>query len=228
VLDQSKRIVPYDYLVTSKLPGSTVVDAWPNLTEQQRENIAYWSGKYLAMIHSHSCTGFGKLRDLVQGGFPGWFEYLHDYFRRYARQGLDLGAPDMSTVERVEVALAKYRPLLAGVRTASLVHSDYHFENILTAGGKVSGIIDFEWAFAGDPALDFVVEDKWDKMCPGSAPLLYKGYLSERDLNPDHGLKVGIYKMVGHVESIVDSARAGDTARCERFKELMLAELAKL
>ena len=206
MLDRSRLIVPYDYLVTTKVPGMPVVDAWPSLTEQQREEAAYWSGKYLAIIHNHTFPRFGKLRELETVGFPTWSSYVHDYFQRYAKQALELGVLDADAIERVDTVLSKYRPILDGVKTASLIHSDYHFENILAVDGRVSGIIDFEWAFAGDPVADFAVDDKWDEMCPGSATLVYKGYMSERDLDPDHELKVGIYKMVGHVESIVDKA----------------------
>jgi aminoglycoside phosphotransferase (APT) family kinase protein len=227
-LDHSKLIVPYDYLVTTKLPGRPVADAWASLTDQQRVKVAYWSGKYLAVIHNHTFEGFGKLRDLEKGGFSIWFDYMHDYFQRYASQALDLGALNIATVERVDAALARHRSLLESVKVASLVHSDYHLENVLTADGQISGIIDFEWAFAGDPVADFVVEDKWDEMCPGSVPFVYRGYLSERELDPDHEAKVALYKMVGHVESIVDTMRAGDSNGCERFRRMMLDELGRL
>ena len=50
--------------------------------------------------------------------------------------------------------LAAARGLLAQVRSGALAHCDFHYENILQDGGRLSGLLDFEWAISGDPAYD--------------------------------------------------------------------------
>lgn len=158
-LDQSKQLVPYEYLITSKLEGTSVIDSWNSLSAKEQERIAYEAGTYLALIHSYTLERFGKLRDLPNGGFTYWYDYCADYFHRYANQALAMNIIDPSLRDRMQAVLEKYRPLLDTVRKGYLLHSDYHFENILQRKGVVSGIIDFEWAYAGDADVDFVVED---------------------------------------------------------------------
>ena len=205
--DRSKELVPYEYLITTRLEGMPVIDSWSSLSAQQRERIAYEAGSYLAVIHSHTFDRFGKLRDLASGGFACWYDYSADYFHRYAHQALDLGIIDTSLRDRMQAILEQYRPLWDAVTKGSLVHSDYHFENILQHNGAVSGILDFEWAYSGDPTLDLVAEDLWEHMYPGSKPFVYAGYTSLRQLDPNHDLKMALYKLYTYLEFLVDSKR---------------------
>jgi aminoglycoside phosphotransferase (APT) family kinase protein len=41
------------------------------------------------------------------------------------------------------------------ISTASLVHFDYHPLNVMTDGRRITGVIDWSNAFAGDPRADF-------------------------------------------------------------------------
>jgi hypothetical protein len=61
---------------------------------------------------------------------------------------------DTTTTTRIEQLLVRFQPLMSVVTTGCLLHRDYHFENVLQQEGKVTGIIDFEWAMSGDPVFD--------------------------------------------------------------------------
>jgi aminoglycoside phosphotransferase (APT) family kinase protein len=123
-LDQSKQLVPYEYLITSKLAGTSVIDSWNGLSAQARERVAYEAGRYLAMIHSHTFERFGKLRDLPNGGFTCWYDYCADYFHRYANQALAMNIIDTSLRDRMQAVLEKYRPLLDMVKSGSFSRLD--------------------------------------------------------------------------------------------------------
>jgi aminoglycoside phosphotransferase (APT) family kinase protein len=74
-LDQSKELVPYEYLITTRLEGTPVIDGWSDLSVQERERIAYEAGRYLAVIYSHTFDRFGyKLYN--------YLEFLVDSKRR--------------------------------------------------------------------------------------------------------------------------------------------------
>jgi aminoglycoside phosphotransferase (APT) family kinase protein len=227
-LDQSRELLPYEYLISTRLEGTPVIDSWSGLSVQERERIAYEAGRYLAVIHSHRFDRFGKLRDLASGGFACWHDYSADYFHRYARQALDLGNIDTSLRDRMQAILERYRPLWDAVTKGSLVHSDYHFENILQHNGAVSGIIDFEWAYSGDPTIDLVAEDLWEQMCPGSKPFVYAGYTGLRQLDPNHDLKMALYKLYTYLEFLVDSKRRADEAEFQQVYAKLQAALQGL
>ena len=226
--DRSKELLPYEYLITTRLQGTPVIDSWSDLSVQERERIAYEAGSYLALIHSHTFDRFGKLRDLASGGFAYWYDYSADYFHRYVRQALDLGIIDTSLRDRMQAVLDKYRPLWDAVTKGSLVHSDYHFENILQHNGAVSGVIDFEWAYSGDPTGDLVAEDLWEQMCPGSKLFVYAGYTSLRQLDPNHDLKMALYKLYTYLEFLVDSKRRADEDEFQQVYAKLQAALQEL
>src|SRR5579864_2328238 len=57
--DRSKELVPYEYLITTRLEGTPVIDSWSGLSAQERERVACEAGRYLAVIHSHTFDRFG-------------------------------------------------------------------------------------------------------------------------------------------------------------------------
>ncbi len=67
-----------------------------------------------------------------------------------------------------------------------LIHSDYHYENILQRAGRLTGILDFEWALSGDPAYDFMNADVRERQIPGSEAAFRIGYHSLRSFDAEH------------------------------------------
>lgn len=61
---------------------------------------------------------------------------------------------DAATVSLLEAAWDVFEPLLSF--TPALVHADLGTEHILVSNGRLSGVIDWETACVGDPAIDFV------------------------------------------------------------------------
>ena len=127
--------------------------------------------------------------------------YLEDYVSRHVRQARDEELLDATTTTRIEQLLVRFHPLMAAVTTGCLLHRDYHFENILQQEGKVTGIIDFEWAMAGDPVFDCRLDETLSE-CPGSVEPFYAGYASITPLTEHHRLKVDFYRLLLCLECI--------------------------
>jgi aminoglycoside phosphotransferase (APT) family kinase protein len=211
-LDVSLEIAPYAYLITSKLPGTPIIDSWSSLNNNQRQQVAQEAGHYLAQIHTHSFQRFGKLRSL---DFATWYAYVADFFGRYARQAVTLGGITSNDHLRLELVLKRHKSALEAMKTGKLVHSDYHFENILQQDGRITGIIDFEWAYSGDPLADLVVDEKWESMCPGSGLHVYMGYDLKLDANAHIRLK--IYKLLAELETLVDALKKGQSSHAREI-----------
>jgi aminoglycoside phosphotransferase (APT) family kinase protein len=229
-LDFSREIAPHPYLITTKRPGLPLVERWPDLSAAARAQTARQAGRLLAMIHKQEIGAkFGALSLLAQGGGSSlWLSYVSDYVRRYAKQAVELGLVDPFLPIRAQTVLLRHRSTLTAVTSGQLVHSDYHLETILVEGETISGVIDFEWALSGDPSWDFVVEDQWEAMCPGSRTLIYEGYQEESTLPDDHAVRVMLYRLLAHVESVVDFTRRGDPARATREQERLFDVLQSL
>jgi aminoglycoside phosphotransferase (APT) family kinase protein len=201
VLDESRTLVPYAFLITTRLPGETIYDSWGRLDSRTRERLAFDAGRYLALLHRHMLPAFGSLGRLAEGGFPTWKAYLDEHVARHARRARDAQILDTTAITRIEQLLARFQPLMAAVRTGCLLHGDYHFENLLQQEGQVTGMIDFEWAKAGDPAFDCRIDETLAE-CPGSVAPFYAGYASISPLSEHHRLKADFYRLLLDLESI--------------------------
>lgn len=211
VLDESCTRFPYAFVIMTRLPGETVYDSWSGLDARTREQLAFAAGRYLALLHEHSLPGFGSLSRLAEGGFPTWTAYLSDYVARHSRRAREEELLDASATARIERLLARFQPLLAAVTEGRLLHGDYHFENILQQDGRITGIIDFEWAMAGDPAFDCRIDETLAE-CPGSVEPFYAGYASVAPLAADHRLKADFYRLLLCLESIAGWGRDPEAA----------------
>jgi aminoglycoside phosphotransferase (APT) family kinase protein len=206
VLDESRALAPTAFLITTRLPGETVYESWPGLDRRAREQIAFEAGRCQARLHQHTLPAFGGLSELAAGGFPTWKAYLEDSVARHVRQARQQELLDAAATARIERLLTRFEALMAAVTIASLLHRDYHFENILQQAGRITGIIDFEWAMAGDPAFDCRIDETLAE-CSGSVGPFYAGYASLSPLSEQHRLKVDFYRLLLCLECIAGWGR---------------------
>jgi aminoglycoside phosphotransferase (APT) family kinase protein len=225
-LDLSKSLAPYDYIILSKMAGEPLIDCWQDFSPQERERVGRAVGRYLAMMHECPFTGFGALKNLPEDGFKSWHDDMADFLKRHGEEATANHSIDAGIVERMQAILARHRPLLEMGAQGRLVHGDYQFENVLVQD-DVTAILDFEWARSGDPAWDFRLEDQWEEECPGSRALLYEGYTSYRPLDPDHALRVRLYKLWQELDNVIFFAEdQPDAEWYRRSVERLLALVA--
>jgi aminoglycoside phosphotransferase (APT) family kinase protein len=201
-LDTSGLRIPYSYLLLTYLPGKPLVKVWPTLAPETREKVAFEAGAHLARIHNVSLDFHGNLGSNQQR-FNNFYEYAIDFCARFVLPASQTRLYTPTMHEQLATLLHVCRPYIQHV-SPHLVHSDYHFENILVENDTVTGIIDMEWALSGDPTWDFLVEDKWEEQCAGSRALVYEGYRSIRRLDTQHRLKTRLYKAIHALETIAE------------------------
>lgn len=208
-LDESRQVIPYDYLVMTRLPGVNLAESWRSLDPARVSSHAHEAGRWLARLHGTTLTGFGPLRCLADRPFRTWRDYFHDYVGRYMMQARERDLLDDRLSAHLVAALQNARDLLDGVTVGVLVHSDYHYENILQDAGMLSGLLDFEWALSGDPSFDFVTGPVREVMIPGSEAHFVAGYTSIRALDTAHPRRVALYRLFLHLETAVTDAMQG-------------------
>jgi len=210
VLDASRRVAPYDFIVLTRLPGTNLADSWQELTPARICDLACEAGRCLARLHAITLPAFGKLHEQDAPRFHSWPGYFNDYARRYLNEAARYGILEDPPHTRLEGALDRAQPLLERVTRGVLVHSDYHYENILQAEGNLSGILDFEWALAGDPSYDFMNADVREEQIPGSGATFLDGYRSVRSLDTEHAQRLVVYRLFLRLETAVMHARRGN------------------
>lgn len=228
-LDLSKSIIPYNYIILSKIDGTPLIDDWASFSQEQRAATGRAAGRYLAMMHNIMLDGFGNLSGLEGDPLPRWYDHVDGFFERYAAALLNARVIDPAIYARMRRCVDHVRPLVDMSAHGRLIHSDYQFENVLHCDGVITGIIDFEWAISGDPTWDFRVDEQWDDDSPGSARYIYEGYTSLRPLAEDHELRRWLYKVLFHLDSV--DMYAGDTDEQDDFTYFygeMMKALARL
>lgn len=223
-LDDSKTLVPCDYMIMNKIEGRPLIDDWPTLTPAQRRQAATEAGRILARMHAITFPRFGRLYGAAQV-FDSWTESIMDKFQGDGQEAVKEGSLPAAIYDRMQAVLEAHRLTFDAVTTPRLVHWDYHFGNLLQQDGLITGVLDFEWALGGDPAYDFDRREQWDEDCPGSREWLYGGYISLRPLDADHETRVMLYQMIWFLDCVVD---ARDPAEADMMRGKLMDRLERL
>jgi aminoglycoside phosphotransferase (APT) family kinase protein len=202
VMDLSKRLIQQNYIILTRSPGQPMIDAWAEMSPPQRIAAAFSAGQHLARMHTLAFNHYGPLKEIGMLQFHSFYDYLYHLYERFSQQAMAIHALPTEADQRIRQLFDENRDLLMAPHHMHMVHGDYQLENLLVEDGIITGVIDFEWAFGGDPTWDFVAEDKWDEQCPGSRDAIYAGYRQMRPLDPDHERKLRLYKAVMYVETI--------------------------
>lgn len=141
---------PRPVIVQRRLPGVLLTDAEPS------EGLCRSVAGVLRLIHDLPVDGgFGNLGPDLRGEDGRLSAWFTGRVEREAESVRPAMAPDDAA--RVDEALARLTSC-AGLLDSlphGLAHGDFQPSNLLVAGDRVSGVLDWEAAKAGPPAFDF-------------------------------------------------------------------------
>ncbi|HEX3647092.1 MAG TPA: aminoglycoside phosphotransferase family protein [Pseudonocardiaceae bacterium] len=149
--DFSREVIGNDYLLMTELPGANWATQLDRITGADRDRLRTELGAVTAALHRVTGPSFGYPQDEP---FPTWraaFTGMLDaLFADAARFEVPLPEP----VGRIRAATARHLHLLDDVTTPVLVHFDLWAGNILVHDGALTGVVDGERAFWGDPLAE--------------------------------------------------------------------------
>lgn len=162
----SRQANPREWMISKRLPGQSLLMAWPDMERAHRSDAARQLGRALKALHEVTLPQALEnpwLSDaVVPGGKPedGYriaprdFRVTTDNLRR-------LGLIEDALIARAEVFMAERQSLFES-DTDVLIHSDPHFNNLLW-DGKTLTLIDFEVATRAprDRELQTLIEYCW-------------------------------------------------------------------
>lgn len=164
------------------LPGRSFPTWPPRLVERMIECVSAEAGIIAPQPEStHQPWGEFVLHTLTDGE-DGWAQ--HDTLRVHSDRSRRI-------IDVVESVGAEARP--SWFPTNGLVHFDLHTDNVLAVDdGTLTGIIDWEGAFAGDHCFDLVSfafdldghgQQIWDRIEPLVEPRVLRAYVAHRALD---------------------------------------------
>jgi aminoglycoside phosphotransferase (APT) family kinase protein len=160
--DNGRTVIDCDFLLMTACPGRGWYTQEDQLDPAQRTRLRTEFGGLIAALHQVTGSGFGYPRQatpLATTWRAAFLDMVDVVLADAVDYAVPLPLPPVEIAERVRAA----GDVLAEVTTPVLVHFDLWDGNILldlnSGTPVISGIIDAERAFWGDPAADFTSLD---------------------------------------------------------------------
>jgi aminoglycoside phosphotransferase (APT) family kinase protein len=235
-VDESRARLPRRFVVMTRLPGVSVRDRFgragaPALFRKM--------GALLRRLHDVKMPRHGYLLEAdVAEPFETNATRMAAAFETKYRDFRDWGG-DPGLCQRIERFVAARAQALAECDGAVLCHNDFHTGNVLAApkpdqapdlgpdgGWRLSGLVDFENAVAGDPLFDLAKAlDYTAHECPSGRAPLAEGYGPLGRPGAEEALAV--YR-VYHKLELLNWFKAVGEGRFGPATASLVAELAKM
>lgn len=149
--DGSGMIIPHEYVIQTYVPGESLLARWGKADAEERAGYLRQLAGYLRRMHGIRLGGFGDPTNPRHG--ESWAA-LHARRAAHALQvAREAGNAQPALLDRAAKALSRDCTALVG-GYPSLTHGDLHFGNIHVREGAITGILDFERAWAAAPDWD--------------------------------------------------------------------------
>ncbi|KRR02719.1 hypothetical protein CQ12_06465 [Bradyrhizobium jicamae] len=156
--DDSKRLLPLNFILMTRLDGSRLGVLEKDLTSEQLASAYAQIGRLLREFHHIPMEAFGYIGPTgIWTAHSSNHDYLTHQFQRKLKEFAERGG-SAELAQRIAGHVAERAHLLKGCSQAVLCHNDLHAGNLLATIGneglRLTGVVDFEGALAGDPLMD--------------------------------------------------------------------------
>ena len=157
-VDTTKTIVDRDFMIVRRIPSRTI-DQF-DFTPEEHARIFGEFGRCVARLHAITRPRFGRVRQVLEGGgYATWAECLQQEIAQWESVAAPAGLFTRAEHQHIRSLYRDHTPLLNEVQTATLVHTDLGWGNILvrtdTPRPEFGAIIDPDRALWGDVEFEF-------------------------------------------------------------------------
>lgn len=152
--DPDCSLIPSEYFIMEFIEGTPFNKVKESLPIEEVEGIQRQIGEYSRRINACKGEKFGYFHDgdQLRGS---WTEAFRRMIDDVIADGRDLNVELPISYFDIEKEIEKRIYSLQEVTQPSLVHWDLWDGNVFIHEGKISGIVDFERAFWGDPLIEY-------------------------------------------------------------------------
>lgn len=151
--DNKRKLLPYDFLITTYEPGEYLCDIFPSRPLLRKE-LGRSVGQVFARIHRIDVKNFGLLNDKGVGERKSWEPVALEQFEAdmaYIKKNRLLKPEEIQAISEMVAS----RKGWIDCKRSVLLHSSLELENVLAVGNDVSSVLGFGSAKGGDPAREF-------------------------------------------------------------------------
>jgi aminoglycoside phosphotransferase (APT) family kinase protein len=155
VFDNTKAIIGSHYLIYKKIQGDNLYNVWHTFTLEQRRSVTKQLCDILRAINETDIDAVPEAANLEH--IPSWKEHILAKINKYLHIVEQANTITHEQAQKIREYVDKHNSALDEQKLA-LVYWDAHFDNVLVAGDKIVGLIDFERTEVAsiDFALDIV------------------------------------------------------------------------
>jgi len=210
--DKSGSLLELDRacMLISALPG------WPLSDRPVRHphRIKQRLGEYLHQLHRIRGREFGYVGSHnPMSPEDTWWDAFRVMWKKLLEDIASIGAYRQREILNYQSLLNDHRSCFSGPRFASLLHMDLWFQNILTNGSEITGIIDWDHSLWGDPEMDLA---QVEKSCLIDDHF-WKGYGRKPEFDDAFFIRRAFYILYEHQKHIfIYAARYGDVDATQR------------
>ena len=205
-IDTGRKIMPRAYLILSSVKGHRLQTA---LRSSKNKELIRRAGEILGRIHRIRMPHYGWIVDRkIQPAFRDWASFLAYDLEEKLRKLQKIKSLPAHLLEDIRAYFYEHIALLRKVGEPRLLHKDYQPSHILVHDGKITGIIDWEWAIAGHPEMDLAKTKLFlfDRN-PGTQQPFLEGYRRTGVLSKDFQRRIPLYELSLLVSSLWFSHR---------------------
>ena len=205
--DLSRALLDRDFLVMTELPGTSWYSRRDAIDEADRARLRAELGRIVAGLHRLTGPGFGYPQLGLHRTWPEAFaSMVAAVLADAARFAVPLPVP----ADRISGLLRTHAALFDDVVTPVLVHFDLWDGNILLTDAGVSGLVDGERAFWGDPLAELASLALFGDIA-GDAPFLDAYRAAGGTVAADRGarFRLAAYRTLLYLVMLVETAPRG-------------------
>lgn len=159
-------VYPFPFLIVEEAKGKPLNSLEDPQSQALPEPLLFEIGRTFAQIHQIEAEGGGliNVRSLgppnpaslyltPRGLHSDWRSYIRTRLSEHIQTCVQIGAMDSSEARTTEAHFSKASALLSDA-PLRLLHGDPGHHNVFSDGRKITAIIDWEDALAGDPIFD--------------------------------------------------------------------------
>lgn len=154
--DFSRNLIACDYFFMEKVQGQTWKSIARKIPQDDRSELMRELGRYNAAVHSVEGGWFGYIKNDKRFRYDSWSKAFCGMMNDIMNDGRERGYT--LPYEEIYAALKKHQCVLDEISIPKLVDFDMWAGNVFISRSsryQISGVVDFERCFFGDPFADF-------------------------------------------------------------------------
>lgn len=154
--DNTRKIVPHPYLLIEQMSGKPISQYWMGLDRVKKNKLWSELGNKLGTIHGTLSPPFPKGLGSVYNGFNN---HEDDFIYRFGTTLRKLDSMNIYQKLNIDLMIQRCQQIFTKKSQTgpALLHGNFSTNNLIGVNGRITGVIDWEYATVGSPMEDLAI-----------------------------------------------------------------------